>query len=273
MLPFLEDLLEKKLSEVLGAEVSFDRVKLSPLSGKLEVLNLAAIAPGESQAFLTIARIEAKIAMARALKQEIAIQSLRVERPSIRLPLSLPSRPMPDSRGKKDAAAKPWQFEADDVLIVDAAVRYEGDACRAVAENATLSLRREIGQIVLTLMAGSVRRISPDVELGALNLTGEIATRDFTQLMTSSATAEGSLGDQLRVQAKTESVQSKTIDARIEGDLDSQLFARLIDPIKLPAITASIHLDIEGTFSPKKIVLRRGEISTHNATMDLEFPR
>jgi hypothetical protein len=45
MLPFLEELLEKKLSELLGADVRFDRFKASPLSGKIEVLNLSAKAP------------------------------------------------------------------------------------------------------------------------------------------------------------------------------------------------------------------------------------
>ena len=42
MLPFIEELLERKLSNALGATVTFDRVKLSPLSGKVEVINLAA---------------------------------------------------------------------------------------------------------------------------------------------------------------------------------------------------------------------------------------
>jgi len=272
MLPFLEELLEKKLSEMLGADVSFDRVKLSPLSGKLEVLNLAAKARGESQAFLTVARIEAKIAMAHALKQEIAIQSLRIERPDVRLPLPMtPERR--ESSTETTEASKPWQFEADDVLVVDAVVRFDGAKYRAIAENTTLSLKRDASGIAITLMTETLGRVEPNIILGPLKLNGHIATRDFTKLTISPITLDGEIANRIRVHAKTESVESNTVDAQLEGSLDSEHFSRLIEQpqINIPSICGDIHLDIDGTFSPSKITLRRGEISTQNATMDLDL--
>ena len=272
MLPFLEELLEKKLSEVLGADVTFDRVKLSPLSGKVEVLNLKATLPFSTTPFLSVPRIEAKIAMARALKQEISVQSLRVERPAARLPLPRLAKGHAERKASDASPAKPWQFEADDVLVVDAAIEFQQGDYHLIADGVTLSLKRDASAIVLSLVASSVRRVSPTVDLGELKLTGQVATRDFTQLMTAAVTLDGELGTTLRVHAQTDSLQSKTIDAQIAGDVDSQLVSRMIDPsnIRIPAIAGAIHLDIDGVFSPKKITLRRGEISARNATIDLK---
>jgi len=269
MLPFLEELLEKKLSDSLGAKVSFDRVKLSPLSGKVEVLNLAARGRDGANPFLTIARIEAKVAMAKALKQEISIQSLRIERPYVRVPIALPKK-VPASKNERGSpASKPWQFEADDVLVVDGTIEFQSVAYHAIAERVNLLLKRDANDIVLTLLSDSVRRINPDVTVGELKLNGRIATPDFSRLLTSSISLDGTIDPHARFSATTASLMSKTIDARMTANLDSQLFSRLV-PIALPAIAGLIHLDIDGTFSPERVVLRRGEISTQNATMKLD---
>jgi hypothetical protein len=269
MLPFLEELLEKKLSDALGGDVSFDRVKLSPLSGKVEVLNLAAKARGEADAFLIIPRIEAKIAMARALKQEISIESLRIERPFVRLPLPILNKGHADRISPESAPSKPWQFEADDVLVIDATIEFENAAYHAIAEKVNLSLKREAGGIVVTLIAEMLRRLNPDVAAGSLKLTGQIATRDFTRVLTSSITLDGSIGPHVRLTATTTSLQSKTIDAHLKGDVDSRLLSQLT-PVPTPAIAGLIYLDIDGTFSPKQITLRRGELSTKDATIELD---
>jgi uncharacterized protein involved in outer membrane biogenesis len=271
MLPFLEELLEKKLSDLLGGVVTFDRVKLSPLSGKAEVLNLAASARGEAKPFLTVARIDAKIAMARALKQEIAIQSLRIERPVVRLPLPTLNKRHAD-RKEPAGTSKPWQFEADDVLIVDGTIAFQNEWYDALAENVTISLKRDAGGIVITLLADSLRRLDPDVSVGSLKATGQIATNDFAKIAESQISLNGELGSQLRVSAKTESLQSKTIDGKLEGTLDGAQLSRLVaqDKLQLPALQGLIHLWIEGTFSPSKINLRHAEFSTENAIVD--FP-
>lgn len=268
MLPFLEELLEKKLSDALGAKVSFDRVKLSPLSGKVEALNLAATAPSGDPLFLKVPRIEAKIGMARALKQEISIQSLRIERPYLRLPIALPRKAPASKNEPGSSASKPWQFEADDVLVVDGTIEFQSLAYHAIAEKVNLSLKRDANDIVLTLLSDSVRRINPDVSVGGLKLNGRIATSDFSRLLTSSISVDGTIDPHARFSATTASLMSKTIDARVTANLDSHFFSRLI-PIMLPAIAGLIHLDIDGTFSPERVVLRRGEISTANATLDL----
>jgi uncharacterized protein involved in outer membrane biogenesis len=275
MLPFLEELLEKKLSELLGADVSFDRVKLSPLSGKLEVINLSAKARGESEPFLSVPRIEAKIAMARALKQEISIQSLRIERPMVRLPLPITPKRRESTQPTTDRPeiSKAWQFEADDVLVVDALVHFDGAGYRAIAENTTISLKRDESGIAITLMAQTLGRVEPNVVLGAAKLNGHIATRDFTKLATSPVTLAGEIADKIRVQAKTDSIASRMVDARIEGTLDSAHLSRLVEQpgSRLPTVVGDVHLDIDGTFSPSKITLRRAEISTENASIELDL--
>jgi hypothetical protein len=171
----------------------------------------------------------------------------------------------------KTEASKPWQFEADDVLVVGAVVRYEGAKYRAIAENTTISLKRDESSIALTLMTETLGRVDPNIALGSLKLNGHIATRDFTKLTRSPITLDGEIANRIRVQAKTESVETKTVEAHLEGSLDSEHLSRLIEQpgSRLPSLRGEVRFNIDGTFSPSKITLRRAEIETNDATVSL----
>jgi hypothetical protein len=209
--------------------------------------------------------------MARALKQEIAIESLRVERPDVRLPLPMTPKRRESSTDKTEPS-KPWQFEADDVLVVDAVVRYDGANYRAIADKTTISLKRDASGIAITLMTETLGRLEPNVVIGSLKMNGHIATRDFTKLTSSPINLSGEIADRIRVKAKTDSIASKAVDAQIEGSLDSEHVSRLIEQpgSRLPSITGNVHFNIDGTFSPSKVTLRRGEIRTESDEIKLD---
>src|SRR5687767_9288267 len=93
----LQSAVERKLSNLLGAEVKFDQFKVSLLSGSVEV---AGVKVGE---FLTVARAIVHIAVKRALKGEIVVKSLTIEQPRV----DLPKRPKRPERPPKSATTEP----------------------------------------------------------------------------------------------------------------------------------------------------------------------
>jgi hypothetical protein len=101
--------LGRKLSTILGAEVQFKELKVALLAGSIEVIDLKV---GD---FLTAARGVAKVSLGRALKKEIVVRSLTIERPIVdlqHLPKRQPRKPR-DVSGDEPAR---WSFDLERVL-------------------------------------------------------------------------------------------------------------------------------------------------------------
>src|SRR5437870_4465024 len=78
---FIRQLIERKISTVTGATVTMDEFKFSPISGTIEAVHLKMAAERFVPPFLSVERMQAKVAVARALRGEIVLHSLSVERP------------------------------------------------------------------------------------------------------------------------------------------------------------------------------------------------
>src|SRR5437763_16567803 len=99
----LQPAIERKLSSLLGAPVTFDKLNVSLIGGSIEALGVRA---GD---FLTIAKIRAEIAIKKALKGVIVVKSLTIERPAVTIArrddgtLNFPRRkPSTGQRGEDD---------------------------------------------------------------------------------------------------------------------------------------------------------------------------
>ena len=118
----LDNSIRKHLSSILGAEVTFEKLSIS-LLGSIDAHGVAVAGVEGSDAgsnashgaepFLTIRRLHADIAIARAFKGEIVFKSLSIERPVISLlrrsdgTSNLPRmlRPEPHENGAERAGA------------------------------------------------------------------------------------------------------------------------------------------------------------------------
>src|SRR5687767_14087261 len=113
-----QQLVERKLSALLGAEVKFDQIKVSLLAGTIEATGIMV---GD---ILTAARGVVKVAVARALKGEIIVQSLTIERPVVNVrnfhhaPKQSATAPHADHKDDDDTKTR-WKFDAEKVLIID----------------------------------------------------------------------------------------------------------------------------------------------------------
>jgi len=75
--------IERKLSSLLGAAVTIDKLNVSLLGGSIEAQGVTVRGVDAMVPFLTIAKIHADIAVTKAFKGEIVIKSLAIERPVV----------------------------------------------------------------------------------------------------------------------------------------------------------------------------------------------
>ena len=261
---FIRKFIEQRISLATGADVRIGKFSFSPLSGSVEVRDLLV------GTFLAVRKIEAKIAVARALKQEIVVRSLAIEGPVLTIrrgadgKLNLPPRPARNKSPDSKEAKKSWEFEANKVLLVGGKISFEdAGAYRISLDNLTgsVSMRSPTeGEFVFA--ADSLGRRDVAVELGESRLLGR-----FGGGMNFSLTA-GTLLDL--------SVGSPTTDmARWEGELNlarslATLLALLPPAVRLPISTASGEARLtaaghfersKATFQMNKFELRTGPVT------------
>src|SRR4051794_29071766 len=91
----VQGVIERKLSSLLGAKVTFDKFSVSPLSGTIEASGMRVVGDDEQQPpLLTIVLVRAQISIKQALKGEIIVKSITIEKPVLHLiDGKLPHRP------------------------------------------------------------------------------------------------------------------------------------------------------------------------------------
>ncbi|HEY1922848.1 MAG TPA: AsmA family protein, partial [Tepidisphaeraceae bacterium] len=82
---FVQDTIEKKLSQLLNRQVTFERLSVSLLSGQVEAEGMMVAGDEPNRPLLSVTRISAKIAIAKALAGQISIKSLVIEGPALNL--------------------------------------------------------------------------------------------------------------------------------------------------------------------------------------------
>jgi hypothetical protein len=158
---FVQDTIERKLSQLLARQVTFERLNVSPLSGQVEAEGMTVAGDDSNPPLLSVKRISAKIAIAKALAGQIVIKSMEIEGPSLRLPRlpdgsiqfpCLPKRPADEQENKADA----WQLEAQSIRLTAGAVFLGPLGGGAVAEKFTGELKMPAGSPATAELKGSV---------------------------------------------------------------------------------------------------------------------
>jgi hypothetical protein len=186
-------LIERKLTEALGAAVEFEALSASVLAGSIEArgvriagarargvggagvagAGVAGAGAGDEDALLTVRRIVAEVSLGQALQKKIVVRALRVE--GLRLDLArdprgewnLPARrkrataPVEISRGGDDDSPA-WEFAVESISLVDCELRVSVQADYALAARRIVGeLKQEADGISLVLLAAGVGRMAP----------------------------------------------------------------------------------------------------------------
>jgi uncharacterized protein involved in outer membrane biogenesis len=124
---FIRQLIERKISSVTGAAVTFGDFKFSPMSGTIEVLGLKVATERFAAPFVSAVRIEAKVAVTKALKGEIVVKTMTIEKPLLNYTIRSDGTSNFDRKRsnstesavpREGSAGGSWEFDAEKILVV-----------------------------------------------------------------------------------------------------------------------------------------------------------
>ena len=285
--------VEQKLSALLGLPVTIERIRLSPIRGTLDIYGVNVGTPASP--LLTIARVRADIALTRALRREVILRSLTIERPILAikrhadgttnlpprlLRVAAPGADDTDQQGPNATHAAPsWKFEARTILVEDGAmhVRIEAPSdnstYHASADRITAKLVHGEGGITLTCLIDSIRRRHHAAELGPVKLTAALGNvRSWNELSAATLRAELDAGEAIHLSAATNgAISSNGLEANVSADLSiAQMLAVLPPslmkwPVFLPA-AGMLHTEGKLVFEPAAgIRMRQIEVRISDA--------
>lgn len=223
----LQPVIERKLSALLGADVSFENLNLSLLAGSIEVIGLKA---GD---FVTVVRVVAKVSATKALKGEIVVKSVTIERPVIeveKLPKRVAKRgggPAPAAIADGDDDKTRWKMDVEKLLVVDGQINIKPGMS---VKKLLLELKRAGDGYGVTMLADSA------LGLGQLKGTGTISNvPDLAAIMNAAASATLELGDIGKLKVQTPRLASKSFDVSFDGHIDLPRILKLLVPSVRPS--------------------------------------
>jgi hypothetical protein len=230
---FIRRFIEQRISRATGSDVRFGKISFSPFTGGVEVLDLCV---GD---FLAVKRIEAKIAVARALNQEIVVRSLAIEAPVLTInrrmdgTTNLPPRPQKQQAEKSPETKTTWEFEAQKVLLVSGKIVIRDAGGYLISlDNLTGSIdRNSADESDFVLTADSVGRRDKIVNLGQAQLIGKLASGLNLTLCA---------GSMLDLNVRTASIDSGRWEGEIILAMSLAMLLSLLPPqARLPVTSAT----------------------------------
>jgi uncharacterized protein involved in outer membrane biogenesis len=251
----LQNPIQRKLSTLLGADVSFERLNLSLLGGSIDARGVRVSTGGDDAEgpILTIARVRAELSMSRALRGEIVVRSIAVERPVLTLvrrpdgTTNLPRRfdadgedgpaVVPDADGDaRSQAGQRMSIQLDKLLVVDGELHFHQGAYHAAANGAMFEMARKAGGFDLTLILDALMRVDQPVQFGTAKAVGRLdGADDLSTLSEASIDLQVELGD-LRGHVSSPSISSGTGKATMEGELDLSALPPMLPDGLLPTV-------------------------------------
>ncbi len=226
---FIRQLIERKISSITGGAVMMDEFKFSPLSGSIEGVNVRMAAERFVPPFLSIDRIQAKIGVARALRGEIVLNSLTIERPVFICNIHSdgktnlarkPNRPAEAIVPKEGSAGGMWELNPDKIAINHGRIEFRDatrDNYKLAIEGINATATPDGNDIALTLTADGVGRRDKPVELGMLKMLGKLSGGGFKEPLASTLSARASIADTLVFQISSTHLANRIFDVEIAG--------------------------------------------------------
>jgi uncharacterized protein involved in outer membrane biogenesis len=256
--------VEKRLSAMLGAEVTFEKLNFSLLSGTIDAQGVT-ITVGRTgpQPLLTIRRLKAEVSIGAAFKKELVVNALTIEKPVVHLSrdldgqLNLPKKPVTDtlrqtantptdSDASEDSSSS-WRFEAKKLLVVDGELHFSdaNTGYRATIEPILADVKQANGGFEFTVMAEQAKRTDQPAEVGALRLHGHARNMPSPmQWQQARITASLQAAEMLRGQVDVPSLKPIDAKAQFSGTIDVPHVLQLV-PAVLPKLLGGLAGKVE----------------------------
>jgi hypothetical protein len=260
----LKQPVERKLSALVGAQVTFENLSVSLLSASVDARGVTVAGCDAGTPVLTIKRVRAELTLAKALKKELVIKSLTIEGPVLSVVrrgdggTNLPRRltlgdvagepAAPGSAVDKDEEAadqaaddapKAWKLEARKVLLVDGEAHFRDESGPNAGYH--LSAGKIIAEVKdaggsgleFTCIIDSVgRRDGPaPAELGPVKLAGTAENvPDLSRWSAASVRASADVGQHLRADLRCPAVKPLSAHAQLGGAIDLSVVLPMLPP-------------------------------------------
>jgi hypothetical protein len=234
----VQGVIERKLSSLLGAKVTFEKFSVSPLSGTIEAAGVRVGGDEGAQGadpLLTIVLVRAQVSIKQAFKGEIVVKSITVEKPVLSFaPEKLPPRPQAgeESSAKDDKTS--WKFDIQKLFLIDGQITARVSGFELSSGRVLLDLNRVGQDYSLTFLAEDVRRTDRAVMIGTVGATGRIMNvADLTKFADASASVEVTLGDLGRLAYTTPRIRSMQGEVELHGKITlAQITALFLPPVR-----------------------------------------
>src|SRR6266480_282757 len=177
---YIRQLIEKKIATAMGAAVTFGDFHFAPIAGTIEIHNVKVAAERFVPPFLSIGRVEAHIAVARALRGEMVLRKLTIDRPVLTLNIhadgksNLPAKPRGKAESivpKEGSAGGLWDFNLEKISINHGRFEFRDmlrNNYRLSVEGINATITHEAQDLAITLTADSVGRRDREIEIGTV---------------------------------------------------------------------------------------------------------
>ena len=250
---------------MLGADVTFEKLNFSLLSGTVEAQGVT-VSTGRTdpQPLLTVRRLKAEVAIGAAFKKELVVNALTIEKPIVHLfrdadgQLNLPKQTVTDTDRRttdtpadadaSEESASSWRFEGKKLLVVDGELHFSDAKTGYRAEVAPIlaEVKQADGGFEFTVMADRARRTDQPAELGALRLHGHArnmpSPMDWQQAR---ITASLQAGELLRGQMDVPSLKPIDAKAQLNGTINVPHMLQLVPTALLPKLLGGLAGKVE----------------------------
>lgn len=281
---FVQTLIQRLLSNLTGAQATFEQFTVSPFKGLIDIGGLSLRHPDHPDPVVTVGRVRANVALGRLARGELVIPSLTIEQPSVSIvryadgQTNLPRPPGRTERVRKDRP-EGSEERADDtgelparvriesggkVLVIDGQVTYrsecpEDGGYHLSAGPILAELAQQDENLTFTLIVESIARTDRPRPVGQLKMTGHFTgAADPTRLGESPLQAECTLGHELHVKVESPGINRRQVHVEMHGRSELAALLALLPPGLVPArvaameqLTGRADLSLQLRYGPK----------------------
>jgi hypothetical protein len=224
----VQGVVERKLSALIGAKVTFQTFHFSLLTGTIEAAGMR-VGDNEASPLLTIVLVRIAVSIKSALKGEIVVKSITVEKPV--LALTDANLPHPPATAHDSDDKTTWMLDVQKLFIIDGQANLRRGSYELATGRILAELNRAGDDYVLTFLAENVRRVDREAMIGTVSATGRITgAADLTMVPEAGMTAEITIGDLGRIGFATPRILSLDGEIELRGKITLAQLAALLPP-------------------------------------------
>jgi uncharacterized protein involved in outer membrane biogenesis len=180
---------------------------------------------------LTVVLVRAQISIKQALKGEIVVKSITIEKPVVHLSdTRLPHRP-PAAPSTADDKSTSWKLDVQKLFIIDGQVNLRIGSNELASGRVLMELNRDGGDYAMTFLADDVRLAGRGEMIGTVGATGKIiGAADLTAIPEAGLKVEVTIGQLGHLNFSTPKIRSREGEVELHGKITLAQLLALLPP-------------------------------------------